>query len=56
MFGIFKKKSKTELLNNQYRKLLKEAHALSTTNRKASDSKYAEAEDVLNQIVKFEKS
>ncbi|MGB5362770.1 MAG: Lacal_2735 family protein [Aureibaculum sp.] len=56
MFGIFKKKSKTELLNNQYQKLLKEAHALSTTNRKASDSKYAEAEDVLNQIVKFEKS
>jgi len=50
MFGLFKRKSEKEKLNQQYRKLLKEAHDLSHTNRRASDEKIARAEEVLNKI------
>ena len=50
MFGIFKKKSEQEKLEEQYRKLLKEAHSLSTTNRRMSDQKTYEAEEILKQI------
>ena len=56
MFGLFKKKSKTEQLTDKYRKLLKEAHALSKTNRKQSDSRYAEADAILREIDALEKS
>jgi len=54
MFGLFKKKSKTEQLSNKYRKLLEEAYALSTSNRKQSDSKYAEADAIQKEIEKLE--
>lgn len=50
MFGIFKKKSPKEKLNQDYKKLLAEAHALSKTNRSASDAKQAEAQKVLEKI------
>ena len=50
MFGIFKKKSEVEKLESIYQKLLKEAYNLSTSNRKLSDSKTAEANEVLKQI------
>lgn len=50
MFGLFKKKSEVEKLNSQYKKLLEEAHKLSTTNRKLSDGKVAEADAILKQI------
>lgn len=50
MFGLFKKKSKRDQLSDDYRKLLKEAHSLSTSNRKQSDSKYADADAVLKEI------
>ena len=50
MFGLFKKKSEKEKLEEQYRKLLSEAHQLSHTNRKASDEKLAEAEAIVNKI------
>lgn len=53
MFGIFKKKSEKEKLQDQYEKLLKEAHSLSTANRKMSDQKVYEAEEVMNQIEKL---
>ena len=53
MFGIFKKKSEKEKLQIKYEKLLKEAHRLSTTNRKMSDLKTFEAEEVLKQIEKL---
>uniref|UniRef100_UPI0040478DD9 Lacal_2735 family protein n=1 Tax=Polaribacter sp. TaxID=1920175 RepID=UPI0040478DD9 len=52
MFGLFKKKSEKEKLYEQYQKLTKEAHSLSTTNRKLSDQKVYEAEEVMK---KFEK-
>lgn len=54
MFGLFKKKSKLELLQEQYKKLQKEAYQLSTVNRTASDQKQAEAEAILNQIKQLE--
>lgn len=54
MFSIFKKKSKVDKLDDQYRKLLKEAHRLSTVNRKLSDEKMAEADLLLKEIEKLE--
>jgi len=50
MFGIFKKKSKAEKLHKQYQRLLKEAHTLSTVNRKASDAKLAEADLLVKEM------
>ncbi len=55
MFGLFKKKSELDTLNDKYGKLLKEARELSTTNRKLSDSKTAEADAVLKEIELLEK-
>ena len=54
MFGLFK--SKSEKLNTKYKKLLNEAFILSTNNRKLSDLKYAEADDLLKEIEKIEKT
>lgn len=48
--NLFKKKSEVDKLNNKYKKLLADAHRLSIINRKESDNKYAEAEEVLKQI------
>lgn len=50
MFGLFKKKSEKEILQEKYQKLMKEAHALSTTNRKQSDEKVFEAEEIMKQL------
>jgi hypothetical protein len=50
MFGLFKKKSDSEKLQEKYEKLLKEAFELSTSNRKLSDQKTAEANDILKQL------
>ncbi|WP_310994169.1 Lacal_2735 family protein [Aequorivita marina] len=56
MFGMFKKKSKKEKLQAQYKKLLQEAHKLATTNRKMSDQKTFEASEVLNQLEKLDQT
>ncbi len=50
MFNLFKKKSELDKLNDKYKKLLEDSHRLSTTNRKESDNKYAEADEVLKKI------
>ncbi|MEQ9290064.1 MAG: Lacal_2735 family protein [Cyclobacteriaceae bacterium] len=50
MFNLFRKKSAVEKLEIQYRKLLEESYKLSTIDRKLSDAKQAEAEEVLKQI------
>jgi len=50
MFGLFKKTTEVEKLQKRYEKLMKEWHALSTTNRGESDKKYAEAQKIQNQI------
>jgi len=54
MFGLFKKKSEKEKLQEQYQKLMQEAHALSTTNRKLSDQKVFEAEEVMKKLDSLE--
>ena len=53
MFGIFKKKTAVEKLQDRYKKLMSEWHELSTTNRSASDLKYAEAQKLLDEIDKL---
>jgi hypothetical protein len=53
MFGIFKKKTQKESLQAKYRKLMEEAHRLSTSNRKLSDKKIFEAEEVIKKIEKL---
>lgn len=55
MFGFFKKQSEKERLQVQYRKLLEKAHALSHSNRKASDALQAEAEEIMKRIESLEK-
>jgi hypothetical protein len=50
MFGLFKKKSEKEKLEEKYQKLLDEAYRLSKTDRAASDLKAAEADEILKKI------
>lgn len=50
MFGLLKKKSPIEKLQKQYQQLMKEYHALSTSNRSASDAKFTEAEAIQDRI------
>lgn len=51
MFSLFKKKkTDEEKLQEKYADLMKQAFELSTSNRSASDSKYAEADAVLKQL------
>ncbi len=50
MFGIFKKKSEKEKLQQEYQKLQNKSFKLSTTNRKLSDQKAYEAEEVMKQL------
>ena len=55
MFNFFKKKLPKFILNSKYKKLQKEAFELSTSNRKQSDLKYLDAQEVLKQIEVIEK-
>lgn len=50
MFGLFKKKSEKEKLNEEYKKLLAEYHKLSAIDRKKADMKMAEAEEVAKKM------
>ncbi len=50
MFGLFKKKTPLEKLQEKYEKANAEAYRLSKIDRKASDAKQAEAEEILKQI------
>ena len=54
MFGLFKKKSEKEKLDDVYEKLMQESYKLSHTDRAASDLKRADAEAVLNKIKAIE--
>ncbi len=49
MFNLFRKKSEAEKRQAQYQKLMEQAHALSKTDRKAADLKYAEAEALMQK-------
>lgn len=54
MFGLFKRKTEKEKLTEKYQKLMKEAFDLSKTNRKASDEKYAEADEIQKKLEALE--
>lgn len=55
MFGLFKKKSELEVLQEKYAKLMEESFKLSSSNRTAADAKAAAAEEVMKQIEKIKK-
>ena len=50
MFGIFKKKSEVDKLQEQYKKVMEEGYKLQSINRTDSDTKYKEADDILKKI------
>ncbi|WP_334058814.1 Lacal_2735 family protein [Polaribacter sp. P097] len=50
MFGLFKKKSEEQKLQEKYKKLMEEGFKLQSINRSDSDQKYLEADAVLKQI------
>ncbi|EAP86880.1 Lacal_2735 family protein [Croceibacter atlanticus] len=54
MFGLFKKSTEKEKLQAKYAKLMEQAHKLSKSNRRASDAKVAEAEELLNKMENLE--
>jgi hypothetical protein len=56
MFGLFKKKTEKETLEAEYQKLTKESFDLSKTNRKASDQKAYEAEEVMKKLEALSKT
>jgi predicted DCC family thiol-disulfide oxidoreductase YuxK len=56
MFGLFKKKTKEEKLQELYREHLERSYKLSTTDRAESDRAYAEAQAVLKEIEALEHS
>lgn len=47
---MFWKKSPEKKLTKEYESLMEEAYRLSSTDRKKSDGKYAEAEEVMKKI------
>lgn len=55
MFGLFKKKSELDKLKEQYEQLMKDAFSLSKTDRKASDAKHAEADQLIKRIEALKK-
>ncbi len=55
MFGLFKKKSEADKLNDKYQKLMEQSFNLSSINRTLSDQKAHEANEVLKQIDALEK-
>ena len=50
MFGIFKKKTEVEKLQDSYKKKMKEAYDIQSIDRSASDQKYVEADQILKKI------
>lgn len=50
MFGLFKKKSPVEKLQEKHKKILEQAFQLSKSERSASDKLYAEAAEIEKEI------
>lgn len=53
MFGLFKKKSEKEKLQESYAEIMSQAYKLSHSNRTASDKLLAEAEEIAKRIEKL---
>ncbi len=56
MLGLFKQRTKTEVLQKKYESLMKKSFDLSTTRRAESDKVFAEAQEVLTSIEALEKN
>ncbi|MDB4835043.1 Lacal_2735 family protein [Cyclobacteriaceae bacterium] len=50
MFGLFKKKTEAEKIQKKYKKLMEEAHKLSTIDRAQSDAKFTEADQLIKKL------
>lgn len=50
MFGLFKRKTERERLQERYAQLMEEAYNLSSSNRRLSDDKVYEAESIMKRI------
>lgn len=50
MFKLFKKKSRIEILEKKYEKLLQQSHKMMAINRRESDRLQAEANEVFMQL------
>lgn len=50
MFGLFKKKTELEKLQEEYKNLLEKSHKISHSNRTEADKLMAEAEEVALKI------
>lgn len=48
--GLFSRKTEKQKLQDKHKKLVEEAYKLSHTNRKASDLKTAEADELIKKI------
>lgn len=55
MFGLFKKANPKDKLEKKYKDLMEQAHKYSTTNRKLSDQKVQEAEEVMQELERLAK-
>lgn len=55
MLNIFKPKSESDKLRKKYSKLMKQAYTMSHTDRRKSDSLFAEADSISKQIENLEK-
>jgi len=55
MFGLFKKKTEEDKLQDKYKELMEEAYKLQSINRSDSDQKYLEADAVLKEIEALQK-
>ncbi|MFY0624663.1 MAG: Lacal_2735 family protein [Reichenbachiella sp.] len=53
MFRLFKRPTKAQILERNYRKLIEESHKLSRTNRTLSDQKFVEAQAIIDQLEKI---
>jgi len=53
MFGLFKKKTPLEKLQEKHAALMKESFNLSKTNRSKADEKTAEANEIEKEIEKL---
>ena len=54
MINFFRRKSKYEKLNAEYKKLMKQAFVLSTTNRTLSDQATAKANEIQKLMLALE--
>lgn len=55
MFGLFKKKSEIEKLEDKHRKLMSKAYEVSHSNRKKGDELLAEADKLERKIEDLKK-